>query len=420
MIRQVCAYCFHIKCHIVIQICRVFGIKYHTSCVFRLTRNDRSAVFSRMTNRTDIILIIIMRMNQRRTSTYFKTHAAVIAVMLIPFPAVGTASVFTAFCFSQLCTAILTDSVSPIIAALAHFDIIETLVAFFAEMLVIVRVFHTHAAAAFCYLLTAVHTQTAIFACIHVIKTCHALFTEMLIPAAALNTVIAAAAAGIYCILNTAFHTQAAIFAEIQLKALGTFFTLRAGKFCCTFYTMCAFSAGSTPVLYMDSAVLTMCTLIYCTLIAHIALIAHLTFITPLADTAMRAAVQCTVPAFFTEKTELTRILSKTFAAFHTCWRTLDTMSFRVVSKRMDSAWVQIHSTFHAEFTVISFFQSTIYAVIALLTGITKMFPAFNTMISLFSSRTFFTKSAIFTQFVLFKRLPAFFAVMRFIAVTGI
>lgn len=373
-----------------------------------------------VTNDTYIFVVILMIMDDWRASTCLITHAAVIAVMLIPFPAVGTASMCTAFCFSQLCTAILTDSISPIIAALAHFDIIETLVAFFAEMLVIVRVFYTHAVAAFCYLLTAVHTQAAIFACIHVIKTCGALFTEMLIPAAALNTVIAAAAAGIYCVLNTAFHTQAAIFAEIQLKALGTFFTLRAGKFCCTVYTMSAFSAGSTPFLHMDPAGLTMCALIYCTLIAHIALIAHLTFITPLADTTMRAAVQRTVPAFFAEKTELTRILSKTFAAFHTCWRTLNTMSFRVISKRMDSAWVQIHSAFHAELTVISFLQSTIYTVIALLTDVSKMFPAFNTMIFLIGPRTFFTKSAIFTQFVIFKRLPAFFAVMCLVAVTGI
>ena len=229
-----------------------------------------------------------------------------------------------------------------------------------------------------------------------------------------------AAAAGTFCILNTAFYTQSAIFTEIQLKALGTSFTLGAGKFFRTLHTMRAFSAGSTPFLYMNPAGLTMCTLVYCTLIAHKAFFAQLTFVAPLADTAMIAAIHCTIQAFFTEKTELTYIFSKTRTAVHTCWRTLDAMSFCVISKRMDYTFVQTHSTFHAEFTVISFLQSTICAVIALGTGITKMFPAFNAMISLIGLSTFFTKSAYIAQLVLSMSLPTVFAVMRLIAVTGI
>jgi hypothetical protein len=120
-------------------------------------------------------------------------------------------------------------------------------------MLFIVRIFYTHTAGAFSFAFTTVGTVSAVFALLVFIEAASAVFTEMILPASAVDAVFPAAAVFTLCILDAAFCTKSAFITKFSSVTPCTSVTLFANEFLRTFHTMGPFSASFTPVK-MNSA----------------------------------------------------------------------------------------------------------------------------------------------------------------------
>ena len=195
-----------------------------------------------------------MGMLGSRMSAVLKAGAAYGAVMLGPFPAVHTDTVVTAVILAAYRTALETEKIARVNAILASLAVVEADAAILAEVAVVIGILHAESLRAFGIALTAVKTDTAELAHIHLVIAGAAIGAEMLLPIGRVYAVFAAGTALALGVVGTAFGAKSAIGAEFKIGASGASFTILAEEFLGAIGAMGSFSAVGAPIIGMLAA----------------------------------------------------------------------------------------------------------------------------------------------------------------------
>ena len=116
----------------------------------------------------------------------------------------------------------------------------------------------------------------------------------MFFPVSAFDAIFSAATAFTLCIFPAAFNTKSAFVAKLSSTAGRAHITLFTKVFRCTFYAMCSFSAGFTPVFTMCITFRTVFPRFQSTFIAFLTFRTKFIFIAAVAFFTVQPIVCCT------------------------------------------------------------------------------------------------------------------------------
>ena len=112
--------------------------------------------------------------------------------------------------------ATLAAHFAAVLTTLALLYIMKTITAVYTKMLIIIRVFHTHAVGTLGIALAAIHAESAVFALFYRIKADTAVITDVVEIFGTFNAVFAAVAAFLLCLFAAAGQAKTAILAQFN------------------------------------------------------------------------------------------------------------------------------------------------------------------------------------------------------------
>ena len=152
--------------------------------------------------------------------------------------------------------------------------------AILAEVAVVIGILDTESLRAFGIALTAIKTDTAELAHIHLVVAGAAIVAEMLLPIGRVYAVFAAGTALALGVVDAALRAKSAIGAEFKIGASGASFAILAEKFLGAIDAMGSVSAVGAPILGMLAAGIAVITLINRTFGTEVAMLANLAHMT--------------------------------------------------------------------------------------------------------------------------------------------